>query len=178
MVCQNCKKHPATFKFIEVHDNQSTEVHLCLSCAQEKGLTIKVSSKKGWGAEMLAKLVDDVAKSEDDRVGPVQCGECGMRYSAFKESGRLGCPDCYRTFEAKLRPLLRRIHGSPRHTGKHPAKDEETVRRIREMRKLEDELATAIEGEDFERAADLRDRILAIQAERRLEPPRAGGGER
>ncbi len=178
MVCQICQKQPATFKFIEVHDNQSTEVHLCFACAQEKGLTVKATSKKGWGAEMLAKLVDDVAKTDDDRVGPVQCGECGTRYSAFKESGRLGCPECYRTFEAKLRPLLRRIHGSPRHVGKHPAQDEATIVRIREMRKLEDELATAIEGEDFERAAELRDRILAIQAARRSEPPRSEDGGR
>lgn len=170
MVCQICQKQPATFKFIKVQDNENSEVHLCVHCAEEKGLTMQVSSKKGgWGAEMLAKLVDDVAKTEDDRVGPVQCGRCGMRYSAFKETGRLGCPDCYATFQAKLRPLLRRIHGSPRHVGKHPAQDEETIHRIREMRKLEDELATAIEGEDFEKAADLRDRILALQG-------RAAGG--
>lgn len=164
MVCQICQKQEANFKFIKVQDNENSEVHLCVNCAEEKGLTLKVPSKKGgWGAEMIAKLVDDVAKTEDDRVGPVQCGRCGMRYSAFQETGRLGCPDCYRTFETKLRPLLRRVHGSPRHVGKHPAQDEATIQRIREMRKLEDDLATAIEGEDFERAAVLRDRILALQ---------------
>ena len=35
----------------------------------------------------------------------------------FRESGRLGCPDRYRSFEVPLRDLLRRLHGSTHHSG-------------------------------------------------------------
>jgi protein arginine kinase activator len=163
MVCQICKQNQATVRYIEVQEMQSSEVHLCLSCAEEKGIELKATSKKGWHADMLAKLVEDVAGGEGGQVGPVQCDRCGMLYSAFKDTGRLGCSDCYATFEVKLRPLLRRIHGNTRHVGKNPSRDAESVARSREMRLLEDELQQAIDGEDFERAADLRDRIRELE---------------
>jgi protein arginine kinase activator len=163
MVCQICKKNPGTVRYIEVQDNQSTEVHLCQSCAEEKGITLKFTAKKGWPVDMLAKLVDDVAGGDEGRVGPVQCEHCGMLYSTFKESGRLGCAECYSSFQGKLRPLLRRIHGNTRHVGKNPARDANSVALSRQMRQLEDELQRAIEGEDFERAADLRDRIRDLE---------------
>jgi protein arginine kinase activator len=163
MVCQICKKNPATVRYIEVQDKQSTEVHLCQGCAEDKGITVKLTSKQGWPAEMLAKLVDDVAGGEEAKVGPVQCEHCGMLYSAFKENGRLGCAECYSSFKERLRPLLRRIHGNTSHTGKNPARDAAGVAHSRQVRQLEEELQQAIDGEEFERAADLRDRIRELE---------------
>ncbi|MEO0482096.1 MAG: UvrB/UvrC motif-containing protein [Planctomycetota bacterium] len=108
------------------------------------------------------------------------CPRCGLTFAAFKRSGLLGCPECYKTFEKQLTPLLERAHeGGARHTGKAPARAlrlsrdrgqgiedvlgdaRERAERIRGLRR---QMAAAVEGEQFERAARLRDEIA-----RRLE---------
>jgi len=106
-------------------------------------------------------------------VGRVQCPRCGLVYSEFKESGRLGCSECYTTFRSQLRPLLRRIHGSTKHVGKAPARDSERVALRREIQRLHEDLQRAIEREEFETAASLRDRIRAIETQGSA--PSAGG---
>jgi protein arginine kinase activator len=159
MVCQICNKNPATVHFTEIQDNRSSELHVCQTCAQEKGLAPPSGLQKFSFSQLLAGMVDEMATGEEEKVGPVQCPRCGLHYTSFKETGRLGCPACYATFQAKLRPLLRRIHGSTRHTGKHPATESESVARTRQVQRLQDELQRAIDKEDFERAAELRDLI-------------------
>jgi protein arginine kinase activator len=87
-----------------------------------------------------------------------------MDYSAF-ETGRLGCSECYTTFRAQLRPLLRRIHGSTKHVGKAPVRDSARVALRREIQRLHEDMQAAIEHEEFETAAELRDRIRVIEAQ-------------
>lgn len=163
-LCQICNKNPATMHFTEIQDNRSSELHVCQACAEQKGLTPQVAPKNFSVSELVAKMFDDMAAGEGEKIGPVQCPSCGMHYTAFKDTGRLGCGDCYATFQSKLRPLLRRIHGNTRHTGKHPSADGEAVAHTRQMQRLQDELQRAIDREDFERAAELRDQIRALEA--------------
>ena len=77
------------------------------------------------------------------------------------------CAECYQAFQFQLRPLLRRIHGDTRHKGKSPARDGEGVSRSRQMQRLYDELQRAVEREEFERAAEIRDEIKQIEIEGR-----------
>jgi len=105
-----------------------------------------------------------VGSAEEARVGRVQCPKCGLVYSNFKETGRLGCSECYPTFRSQLRPLLRRVHGSTKHVGKAPVRDAARVALRREVQRLHEELQKAVEREDFESAADLRDRIKKMEA--------------
>lgn len=125
-------------------------------------------------ADFLAQMVDEVTTTHEDKVGRVQCPGCGMYYSTFRETGHLGCAACYASFRQSLRPLLRRIHGEPRHLGKAPHRDGERFARRREMQRLHEELERAIGREDYERAAALRDSIR--QLEQTSSPtPRAEG---
>ena len=161
--CQNCQKNPATVHLTEIQDNRMTELHLCQSCAEEKGLASMPAGPKFAIGDLLAGMVDGMSTGEEEKVGPVQCPGCGMLYSAFRETGRLGCAECYQAFGTKLKPLLRRIHGSTRHVGKTPAHDPAAWTQQRQMQRLEDELQRAVEREDFERAAEIRDRIKTMQ---------------
>ena len=165
--CQNCGKNPATLHLTEIQDNRMTELHLCHACAEEKGLNATPKSQKFSIGELLANMVDGMSTADEERVGPVQCPSCGMHYSTFKETGRLGCARCYDAFGAKLRPLLRRIHGSTRHVGKLPAHDASVVTPQRQVQRLHDELLKAVEREEFERAAEIRDRIKSLEKEAR-----------
>ncbi|HVP35737.1 MAG TPA: UvrB/UvrC motif-containing protein, partial [Terriglobales bacterium] len=88
-----------------------------------------------------------------------KCPSCGMTLSQFAQRGRLGCGSCYRTFRVQLKDLLRKIHGSDRHRGKIPNLPGIQMECLKEERKLQEELKKAIDEENFEMAASIRDKI-------------------
>jgi protein arginine kinase activator len=165
MLCQICGKNPAVLHFTQIVENKMSEYHLCEVCAEEKGFTepVKPFKEKFDVAAAFAGMINSMTSNEEERVGSVQCPRCGMLYSAFKETGRLGCAECYNAFQFQLRPLLRRIHGDTRHKGKAPARDGQTVSRARQVQRLYDELQRAVAREEFERAAEVRDEIKRLE---------------
>jgi protein arginine kinase activator len=167
VVCQICGKNPATVHFTEIHDNKMSEIHVCERCAEEKGLQSAAPKQKFDIAQVLGDMMDSMSSTEEQRIGRVQCPRCGLLYSAFKETGRLGCAECYEAFQFQLRPLLRRIHGDTRHKGKTPERDGVGTSRSRQIQRMFDELQRAVEREEFERAAELRDQIRKIENEDR-----------
>lgn len=174
MLCQICGKNPATVHFTQIHDGKMSEIHVCERCAEEKGMQASAAQHKFEIADLLAGMVDTMTQTDEERVGRVQCPRCGMLYSSFKETGRLGCAECYTAFQFQLRPLLRRIHGDTRHRGKHPSRGGEGAVRTRQIQRLHDELQRAVEREDFEKAATIRDEVRRLEAEQAAHP--ASGG--
>jgi protein arginine kinase activator len=170
MLCQLCGKNPATVHFTEIHDNKMSEIHVCERCAEEKGLHAPAQQHKFEIADLLAGMVDAMTQTDEERVGHVQCPRCGLLYSSFKETGRLGCAECYTAFQFQLRPLLRRIHGDTRHRGKSPVRGT-GENGARQIQRLHDELQRAVEREEFERAASIRDDIRKLEAERHAAGP-------
>lgn len=99
------------------------------------------------------------------------CPYCGTTIEDFRKTGRLGCPQCYPHYEAQLRPLLRRLHGSTQHVGKlYVGSDSEEEDRHTRLSALRRKLDRAVETEDFEKAAELRDRIEEMEGEPETEP--------
>jgi len=164
MQCQLCGKRPAVVHFTEIVNNKKSEYHVCEKCAEERGYHTPLVKTKFSVGDQLDGMVYQAGVGEEAKVGRVQCPRCHMVYSAFKESGRLGCSECYTTFRAQLRPLLRRIHGSTKHVGKTPVRDSARVAIRREVQKLHEDMQAAIEHEEFETAARLRDQIRSIEA--------------
>jgi protein arginine kinase activator len=165
ILCQSCGENPATIHFTEIKDDQKRELHICETCANAQGL--------GGGAHipaMLNELVQGVKRGgvESD----TRCPDCGITFEEFRSKGRFGCPKDYEVFAEALGPLLEKIHGAQRHTGRLPRGQTEvdTVVADRLLR-LRRDLQAAVEGEKYEEAASLRDEI------RRLEEP-APRGER
>jgi protein arginine kinase activator len=173
MQCQLCGKRPAVVHFTEIVNNKKSDYHVCEKCAEERGYHVPLLKSKFSVGDLLAGMADQAGQGEESKVGRVQCPRCNLVYSEFKESGRLGCSECYTTFRSQLRPLLRRIHGSTKHVGKAPARDSERVALRREIQRLHEDLQRAIEREEFETAASLRDRIRAIETQGGA--PAAGG---
>jgi protein arginine kinase activator len=167
MKCQACGKRAATVHYTELSGSAASEIHLCEECAQAKGL-FKVA-----GGQLKFKVGDFLAgmaevAGGEDTADQLACPDCGKTYAEFKETGRLGCGACYVTFSAQLKPLLRRIHGATAHVGKRPNGDHAAPQAQRsEVRELRDELRRALEREDFERCAELRDKIKLAQRKER-----------
>ncbi|MGH7664873.1 MAG: UvrB/UvrC motif-containing protein [Gemmatimonadaceae bacterium] len=132
------------------------KLHLCEKCAAEMGVETITKPKHALG-EFLQ------AVQQQMEVGPSETGQCtfcSATLKDFRATGRLGCARCYAAFEGTMRDLLRRVHGQSRHVGRryeHPLPgemDESTL-----LGELRDRLRRAIDSEQFELAADLRDRI-------------------
>jgi protein arginine kinase activator len=146
----------------EITNGQKQETHLCESCAKELQI-------HGFGFypqmnmnSFLAGLLNyDFNSSNVNQVETIgkKCEKCGVSEEQFANKGLLGCGDCYPIFEEKMLPLLRRIHGNTRHTGKAPERTGGRARLVKEIEIIKRQLKEAISREEFERAAQLRDSI-------------------
>lgn len=94
---------------------------------------------------------------------PVCCIQCGLSLAEFNKTGRFGCSECYVAFADALPELLRRIHGRTYHVGKVPVTNPAQLSARKELLLLRRQLKRAVEHEDFEKAAHLRDRINTIE---------------
>ena len=176
MKCQSCGVAEATIHVKEVKNDEISELHLCEQCAREKGYHSMVEKGKLSIASQLVWMAENLYPEGSARMGTVQCSQCGMKYSDFLKTGRLGCAACYQDFGVQLRQILRRVHGSVRHVGKAPGKEGEQFERRRQIQSLHEELERAIEREEYEKAAELRDRIRAVESnEANQEAPNAQG---
>lgn len=165
MLCSDCQTREAQVFLKQIVNSQVTQRALCQECAQRLGAAPS-ASPDALLMQVLAGIESLLTGAPVEARRPVQCPTCGLRYSKFQETGRLGCADCYESFEAALADLLRRVHGSDQHRGKLPKGSREAKQRDRrreELSRLERALKTAIEAERFEEAAALRDKIQQLQ---------------
>ena len=160
--CQMCGDKPAIIHLTQVVDDEMTVLHLCKECAAQKGLDSPEVPESSPLTDFLAQMDPSVDQARQD---PGEgCPFCGLTYAKFRETGRLGCPHCWATFETSLRGLLRRIHGSTRHSGKvYLPADPSAADRRQRLEGLRRKLDRAVDSEDFERAAELRDSIKAME---------------
>lgn len=159
MRCDNCKERDAVINLTQVEHDTKVTLHLCEQCAQEKGIETGTTALKST----LGTFLSAMGKGTNLPVpaDTVRCPSCGATLSDFRESGRLGCAHCYQAFAEQLRDLLRRLHGSSQHVGERyvaPGADGESSA-ASELLDLRDQLRRAVENENFERAAELRDQI-------------------
>lgn len=160
MMCDVCGKREATVHLTEIVNDKMTKLHLCEECAKEKGAEME----EHFGlSDLLAGLADLGAPAETSIIEKVKCPSCGFTYQDFKKVGRLGCGDCYEAFKKQLGPLLKRIHGADRHVGKIPVTVGKTIKDTRTLQELKMQMEKAIQAEEFEEAARLRDKIKELE---------------
>lgn len=167
MQCQECGKRPATLHFTKIVNGEKTELHICETCAREKGELIP-GTQAGFSIHsLLSGLLDfEAAKTNGGtKQAGLQCENCGMTYTQFSKIGRFGCSHCYKQFSERLDPLLKRVHGNTVHVGKVPKRAGGKLKTKRDIDRLKKEMQSKIEREDFEAAAQLRDRIRELEKE-------------
>lgn len=165
MLCQKCKKNEANTHVKSVVNGQYEEYMLCSQCAKEMGYTNLFSDMNSDFNSILGSFFSNAlpARSETTR-----CESCGSTYHVIAKSGRVGCADCYSLFLSELMPSIRRIHGNTTHCGKRPnlINDDHVVEKAddkAEIDNLKEELQKAIEEQNFELAAKLRDEIREME---------------
>ena len=160
MKCDICGKRESTVHLTEIVNDKVTKLHLCEECAKEKGAEME----EHFGlSDLLAGLADLGTGLEPDANLKVKCSTCGFTYSDFKKVGRLGCSECYEAFKKQLAPLLKRLHSADRHVGKVPLTVGKTVKDTITLQELRIRMEKAIQFEEFEEAAKLRDQIKELE---------------
>jgi protein arginine kinase activator len=156
MLCCICKEREATVHYTKIDGDKVQKVDLCEECSKTKGVNDPVGFEL---ADLLLGL--GASKEIEQSAGGVEikCPRCGFTQADFKKAGRLGCPECYKTFAEGLEGLLKSMHKGTRHVGKVP----DALRQSRELsdrlKSLQKKLAKAVQDENFEQAASLRDEI-------------------
>ena len=175
MLCETCKKRTATVFYNENINGKTRAYSLCGECAaklREQGELQQISSMLGGFVSPFSALQDDLFGGFFGIPGAVggstkkKCTGCGSTYSDIAASGRVGCPDCYVAFRDELSKTIHSIHGTTTHNGSVPAKYRARQARATRLKQLKAELESAVQKEDFERAAALRDEVRKLQAER------------
>lgn len=161
MLCCICKEKNATVHLTQITGDKMQKVDLCEDCAKTKG----VNDQTGFSlADLLLGLGASQELEQSTGGTEVKCPQCGFTHADFKKSGRLGCSECYQTFSEGLGGLLKTMHKGTRHVGKVP----ESLRTRRDINEqlttLQKKLNKAIEAEDFEQAALLRDQIKQLNS--------------
>lgn len=170
MLCQHCQKNEATTHIKTNINGEYAEYRLCSECAAELGYG---GMFPDFTADFGGMLGSFLSAALPARSGATRCKSCGSTMNDIKKSGKVGCASCYELFFNELMPTIRSIHGNTEHIGKHPV-IEYTENREEEKKPADDkkaklealraELKKAIEDENFERAAQLRDKIREQEA--------------
>ena len=159
MQCCVCKEKPATVHLTQIVGEKMQKLDLCEDCAKAKGINDPTSFAM---ADLMLGLGASQELEQATSGVETKCPRCGFSQADFKKSGRLGCPECYQTFAEGLSGLLKTMHKGTRHTGKAP----EALRKSREtgdrLKLLQKKLAKAVDAEDYEQAAHLRDEIKVL----------------
>lgn len=164
MLCEDCRKNEASMSMKQVINNQKIVLNLCSACAKRRGFTSPIKNIPFPLADFLNSMVAGSTPELDSEMKSHSCPNCGLTYDKFAKTGRLGCGECFNTFRQPLADLLRKIHGSNLHRGKRQSSTTVGMDSLKEEARLKDELKAAINNEDFERAAQIRDLIKDLQA--------------
>ena len=169
MLCQSCGKHPATTHIKTIVNGKLTQYHLCSECAQKEGHLHLYNS---WNMD-LGNLLGGFMGKAAPGVQVTRCPSCGASFEEISQSGKIGCAECYKTFRSQLVPMIQRIHGTTQHKGKVPGGSalrltggQSAMMPVQES-PLEEKkrlLKQAVEQQDYETAAVLRDEIKEMES--------------
>lgn len=161
MLCDNCKKREASVMYEENINGKKGKFNLCAVCSNKFGIL-----SHNFMDSMVFSFFEEPINIGYEKTKEEKCNKCGYSFSDYVKTGLLGCNECYNTFESKLIPIIKKIHGKECHVkakkninvSKENNDDNKTQINI-----LKQELNNAIEKEEYEKAAVIRDKIKAFQ---------------
>ena len=144
MICNVCGTKEATIHLTEIVNGQMAEVHICETCAEEKGTEFKTYFNFG---DLLAGVpgLDEVLEPSG------------------KKTHLVCCAGCYRSFQKPLVALIKQVQRANYHVGKKPSRIAKDVRSVHDLRQIQERLRKCIQMEKFEEAARLRDEIKQVE---------------
>jgi protein arginine kinase activator len=163
ILCDICNEKIATVHYTEIVNNKLKKMDLCEDCAKAKNIGINVQFSV---ADILKGLTESHIAKKEEAEG-TKCPLCGLTFSMFRKSGKLGCGSCYEVFEEELLPIIGDVHKNAVHVGTVPTKSRSGSSASAKSRARIDELTAklenAVRNEEYEEAAILRDKIRELE---------------
>ena len=176
MLCENCGKREANVRYSENINGVKKEIHVCEECSNELGIAEKMNFEMPHLdlSNFFENFLEDFTSSEFmpllNEVKQIKCNSCGSSFDDIVSTGRYGCQNCYDVFEDKMDPILKKLQGANRHTGRigkisdnkidfNKNENKEEKNKINRIEKLQEDLKQAIKEERYEDAAKIRDEI-------------------
>ena len=160
MLCQKCNKREATVHFKQVINGHVTEMNLCPECAEKENLASYFSFEP---ENMFSDFISDNIFGGTYLGEQKKCPECNMTLNELARTGRAGCAKCYDVFADEMSKIISGIHGNARHVGAKPGKHVEQIEKRKEIENLRKEQREAVKVQNYEKAAELRDRIRELE---------------
>jgi protein arginine kinase activator len=166
MLCQRCKKNEATVHFKQTVNGVKSEMLLCSQCAGGEGKYPFFQDDLFSG--FFSDSILGMRRAEDQK----KCPACGLTRRELASSGRAGCAKCYEFFAPELDKIIYGIHGNARHNGSVPGTHAERIEKQKQIDAIKDQIEAlrkeqqeAIAEQNYEKAAELRDKIKALSEE-------------
>jgi protein arginine kinase activator len=158
--CVRCKEERATVHVINIGAQGITDLHFCSECALETGYVPEQPAVSF--EQVVSRLMSDSAEVQkpepaEEPEAPA-CPDCGTKEADIPVRG-VGCENDYKMFREAILKEAIKSHGCDRHTGKKNTPLGEKARQQQMLAALERQLAEAIKSENYEMAAEIRDRI-------------------
>jgi len=162
MECQKCQQRPANVHITQYINGQKHETHLCEECAQTAKINVELPQLP---ISNLKNLLGFLGQSQlaDKKTPELICPNCQTPYRKVYETGYVGCSQCYSQFAGQIKPVLQRIHGATSHRGKIPNRQGAEYLVKREIEELKAKLQQAVAREEYEQAAEMRDKIKLLE---------------
>ena len=179
MLCQNCKKNEASVRYTQIVNGEKIEMYLCDKCSKELGIDNKLNID-------FSSFLGDLLTEYDNHFMPylkksneLKCDKCNLTYSEFMRTGKFGCDNCYTVFAERIDPILKKLQGSNRYTGrkadfnkaeqKQIESKEQVVQKEPSKQEKIDTLKTKlkqlVQEENYEEAAKVRDMIKELEVQ-------------
>lgn len=176
MLCAICSKNEATIHIQEISGGNKKILHICSECAARKtadGPAVEIGGFKL--AEMLYNLTEKMKlpgiqattqkADSSSESKPLTCPGCGWDTQGLRNTGRLGCDQCYETFRDIIDGAIGNMHHGRVHVGKKPGDDVNSAssQLMLKIMSLQKDLEDFILREEYEKAATVRDEIAKLK---------------
>ncbi len=164
MKCQICKKNDANIIFTQILNDEKLVLKICTECAKRRGISVEIEKPSHpQEGSFIGSFTGIVGEKSEKEIPDLTCTSCGLTFAEFKKNGLFGCDKCHVAFGEHVSNLLKQIHGTDVYEGKSPEELSVEGVTIRQLKELKAELKRSIEAEEYERAAELRDKISEIE---------------
>ena len=164
MKCEHCGKNEATFYYKSNINGEVTEQHLCSDCAKELGYADSLAKStacfRNWEQQMFGGFdgfFDPMPALAGNLFEPFEQMVNGFERSFPQLGGWMsGMP------EQSTAPCVQNAPAAPG-SDLVSGEEQQKLDRERRLNALRGEMQTAIQKENFERAAELRDEIHGLE---------------
>ena len=168
MKCQICNINDAQIVFTQIVDNEKLVMQICSDCARDKGLSIEFETADvpdHTHDNPFDAMIENNQKitESNEEVPDITCPSCGLTYKDFKSSGLFGCDNCHVAYGKHIKDILIKIHGFAVHESTEHKKTSPRAETRDELKQLRSSLEHCVSIEEYEKAAELRDKITELQ---------------